>query len=458
MNNDQGTKLFLALLLTTSFIFSFSQFGAKAYQHFFQRASGYGGNTKIAAIDAAGMNESEVLKALVTKQADWEKTNAITIKYKEKTKKVETDLFDFQLQDSVSKMKQGIDNQVLVSIDEEKWKSFLNSISPEIVEEDAFYLNKLNDSLLAIAAGMQTGDSLLDVNDYRISKKEEEKVLSDTVLAVGDNKKNITKWVKTFPAIAIAPQSSLSILKITEDTGGKVYSNETLSMVASAIHHVILSSNFSVVERYLSRELPSFATLGYEARVNKEKNMDYRFRNPNDESFTLHFKMVDQKLYVSLTGAPFLYQYKVVLSDKESFKPKTVIQFDPKLSFGQYKIAAEGKDGQLVKVYRNILDDKGQKVKKELVSEDFYPPVKEVIVHSLIEKETVTTEDSNIDKSTADSSGDASDSMENKENANISGTTTDSSSSIETDQEQKKNDQDVNQKEDKASSLPDGEK
>ncbi|MFT8321649.1 MAG: VanW family protein [Bacillus sp. (in: firmicutes)] len=476
MKNVQGTKLFLALLLTTSFIFSFSQFGAKAFQHFFHQTDGYEPNTQIASIHAAGMNDEEVGKAVVSKQADWEKGTVITIKYKEKTKVVDTKLFDFRLQDSVAQMKQGINNQVLVSIDEEKWKSFLMSISSEIVEEDAFYLNKLNDSLLAIAANLQTGNILLDVNDYRISKKQEEQMLSETVLSVEDNQTNIEKWVKTFPSFTVAPQSSFSLLKTMEDSGGNLYSDETLSMVATAMHSMILSTNFPIVERYLSSELPKYATLGYEARVNKDKGMDYAFSNPNDESFILHFKMVDQKLYVSLTGEPFLYQYKVLLSGKESFKPKTVIQFDPKLSFGQYKIASEGKDGQLVKVYRNILDNKGESVKKEFVSEDFYAPVKGVLVYSLLEKERITTSNGNsqTNDNSANSNGNDSSSTENKDNNDSDGTAAgdkNSSESTDTDKNQNKEDQTNTQdnqtnnkdnqtdtQEDQANQLPEGEK
>jgi len=393
MKNIQVIKVIVAIAVITAFIFSFSQFGTKAYNNLFQPSDVFGENTKIASIDASAMNDKELLDALESKRSQWEETTAITVKYKEKTKKFDLDLFAFDLQDSVSEIKSGTQNNVIVSLDGEKLSSFLESLSSEIVKEDSFYLNKLNDSLVGIAASLQTGEILIDVDDYKVSKDDEQKVLSETTLNVDGKEKKIKEWVKTFPSLEIAPQSTASVLGLAETAKDKNFSNETLSMVATALHTVVLATNFSVAERFLSDELPSFASLGYEARVNKDKKIDYRFYNPNDETYHLTFKMIDEKLYVALIGAPFIYQYKVALSDEKSFKPKTIVQFDSGLDFNETKTVAEGKNGSLIKVYRKITDENGEAIKKELISEDFYAPVNKVIAHSLLEENSVSTED-----------------------------------------------------------------
>ncbi|GKU81449.1 G5 domain-containing protein [Niallia sp. NCCP-28] len=441
MKNVQVIKVILAIMITAAFIFSFSQFGARAYNNLFYPSDVFEANTKIASIDAAAMNKEELLNALENKKSEWEEKTEITVKYKEKTKKFDLDLFAFNLQDSVLETKSGAQNSVIVSLDGEELSSFLESLSSEIVKEDSFYLNKLNDSLVEIAAFLQTGEILIDADNYKVSKNEEQKVLSETTLAVADNAKSIKEWVKTFPSLEIAPHSTVSFLNLAEEAKEKNFSNLTLSEVATAVHTVVLATNFSVAERFLSNELPLFASLGYEARVNKDKKIDYRFYNPNDEIYNLTFKMIDQKLYVALIGDSFIYKYEVVLSDEKSFKPKTIIQFDPGLDFNESKTVTEGKNGSLIKVYRKIIDENGETIKKELMSEDFYAPVNKVIAHGLLEENSVSTEeeaktDTNDETNINDKTSDAS---ENNGSAkNDASTETDSNSAEESNDKEKK--------------------
>ncbi|RVT65063.1 G5 domain-containing protein [Niallia taxi] len=404
MKNIQAAKLFAAILFATSFIFSFSQFGTKAYSNLFQSNDGYEEHTTIAGIDVSGINQKEAVSALSEKQSEWEKNTTIQLKYKEKTVDFDLSQFVFQLKDSVASIKQGADNNVIVSLDLQEMESFLTSVSAELTSDNAFYLSRLNDSLVGMAASLQSGNQLIDLNEYRISKDEKAAKLSEATVDTDDQKNSVKKWVKQFPTLTIKPQTTISLLEWMKENNGEAYSDKVLSMVATAVHTTILPTNFTISERYLSNALPAFAELGYEAKVNKNQNMDYRFYNPNEETYTLSFEMVNSKLYVSLNGANFLYNYKVLLSDKETFTPKTVLQFDPSLSLNETRVVEEGADGLYIKVYRESKNENGEIVKKELISEDFYAPVNKAIAHSLLVEQDVTIDsDENSTEEESDS-------------------------------------------------------
>lgn len=412
MKNVQGVKLFVAIVATTAFIFCFSHFGVNAYERIFSSKEGYAEGTTLGGVDISGMSLEEALQVLKATQEEWLQSTSIKLKYKEKTVDFDTDLFTFQFHESLEKMHQGTDNSVVVSLNQDDLIGLLYSISPYLIEEDVFYVNKWSDSLIAIASQLDKGKHELALQEYLVSQKEEEVILADTTLDVKENKKNVAKWVKQFPSIEVGQEDTVSLLDIIGKQADS-YSDTTLSMVATALHQIVLATNFSITERFISNQLPNYAQLGYEAKINQSKKMDYRFYNPNAAVYQLQFKMSGNKLYASIVGVPFLFKYDVVLSDQEAFKPKTVIRFDSLLGFNEYRTIAEGTDGFLIKVYRLAKNEDGVEVKKDLMSEDFYPPINKVIASGLIkEQETV------IDTDNVEDSIDLNDHSDSEENIN----------------------------------------
>lgn len=84
MKNVQGVKLFVAIVVTTAFIFSFSHFGANAYERIFSNKEGYAEGTTVAGVDISGMNLEEALQVLKASQNEWLQSTSIHLKYKEK--------------------------------------------------------------------------------------------------------------------------------------------------------------------------------------------------------------------------------------------------------------------------------------------------------------------------------------------------------------------------------------
>ncbi|MEH6905566.1 G5 domain-containing protein, partial [Neobacillus drentensis] len=128
--------------------------------------------------------------------------------------------------------------------------------------------------------------------------------------------------------------------------------------------------------------LPSYSILGFEAKVNSTKKNDLVITNPNKTKYILKLSIENKKLKVDLTGEKLVYNYQISTKDEQKLAYKTIIQYSPLLLPGKSKIQTKGKEGQIVKVYREVYQD-DQFLKSELISEDYYPPSYQIEVHGL---------------------------------------------------------------------------
>nr|WP_276569416.1 VanW family protein [Cytobacillus firmus] len=204
-----------------------------------------------------------------------------------------------------------------------------------------------------------------------------------------------------------------------------------MSIISSALYKALLNTNFMITERHIGRLLPGYIEPGFEARVDSEKQMDFIFTNPNDHKYVINFQQLDKLLYVSVKGPKTIYTYQPSLKDKQTFKPKTIIQIDAKLPFGQKRIGTEGKEGILVNVYRDQMDESGKIISSEKIAEDFYPPVHEVLIYSLAFKK--------------DQTDDSADSVENVPEDSVSSEDEKSESDAEKSSDEQKPDNKLNE-------------
>ncbi|MFE8696891.1 VanW family protein [Cytobacillus sp. FJAT-53684] len=412
MKNTFSLKLYMIVTICTAFIFCFSYLGNSVYGKVFNKSDVFAINTKIGSVEVSNMSQVEALRHLAEEQEKWRNEIKITLQYKEKAIELDTSLYTFQPEKTIENTQQGKENELFVDIDDDALSNFLLEISPELTSAD-FNIGQLKSGLLIYAARLQQGEHTIKLQEYFLESKEDELVAESTT-SLQDSDHSLNTWIKNFPKIEIEPHSQLSILKLLEESGLKTFDQKTLSIVSSTIYKTILSTNFAITERHISRRLPDYAEIGFEAKVDPNKNMDFIITNPNDEKYILQFKYVDNLLYVSLKGSKFIYQYQVILKDKETFKPKKIIQYDGKLSFGEEKIAEKGIEGILIKVDREILDESGNLLRTESVSEDFYPPVHEVIIHSLVVNESTSLNGDNSQDPTVPGEGQANETTDNQ--------------------------------------------
>ena len=95
MRNKQSIKLFLILILCSTYIFSFSHFGAFAYDTFFNKNGSFDEGTMVGTVDLSGQTKPEASILLNEQWINWQNETTITIHYKEKAEVFDNTLFTF---------------------------------------------------------------------------------------------------------------------------------------------------------------------------------------------------------------------------------------------------------------------------------------------------------------------------------------------------------------------------
>lgn len=391
MRNQQVLKLFLVLVVCVTYIFSFSHFGALAYDSVMNRNDKFSEGTMIGSVSIAEKSQNEAMQLLDEKLTSWLNGTTITLKYKEKSENLDLGMFTFDIENTISQAKHGIQNSVHVII--QPIDDLIMTISSTLTS-DVINIEALENELLRSASMLQSGTIEISLEQFLLDESlNQPEIVSESTIQSEFVEKEMEQFVGK--SIEIAPMTQFSLLNYVEEELSEV-SALTLSKIATSIYESILPTNFSIIERHISNELPEYATLGYEAKVDIRLKNDLVFSNPNETSYYLEFERVNDSIVVSLLGTKFLNRYNVTPSEQETFRPKIIRQFNPQLGPTEIKVKVEGKDGQLVKVYREHLGEMGELIKKELISEDFYPPVHQVEVQGLIIKEgnsTITPEE-----------------------------------------------------------------
>lgn len=384
MRNPQIIKLFLITALCISFIFSFSYFGNAAYGKLFSNQGEFASGTFIGNEDVTGMDKSKVLTYMTEKQAQWVKETVLTLQFQEVTKDVKDipAFYQFDVEQSISLAVSGKKNQLIAKIDEEKLNAILEEILPELYAE-GIDQQTLKADLLMYATLLESGNHTIKLQNYLSGDLIEDEVIAESSTKISGKENVINMWEGNEASIEVAPHSQISFLDLAEERGGLQFEADEMSIISSALYKALLNTNFMITERHIGRLLPGYIEPGFEARVDSEKQMDFIFTNPNDHKYVINFQQLDKLLYVSVKGPKTIYTYQPSLKDKQTFKPKTIIQIDAKLPFGQKRIGAEGKEGILIHVFRNQLDEAGKIISTEKIAEDFYPPVHEVLIYSL---------------------------------------------------------------------------
>lgn len=407
MRNQQVIKLFLVLILSITYIFCFSHYGASAYDTIMNKNDVFTEGTMVGAVLVAGKSSNEALQLVDEQLTRWLSETTITLNYKEKSLPLDLTSFNFDIKETVAKVKPGEMN--LVDVDIDSLEDILVSLSPTLTE-DVIVIELLKEEILKSASMLETGNYQIRIENFLIDESmSEPTVISESSISMENVERELDLFVGK--SIELAATSQFSLLKYVEDEIGNV-SPLALSKVATAIYGTILPTNFDIIERHISSELPAYATLGFEAKSDLELNIDLVFSNPNEISYFLEFEKVNDNIKVSLKGPRLLNQYSILSEDKQSFKPKIIRQFNPQLGPTEIKVKVEGKEGQLIKVYREHRDELGSVLKKELISEDFYPPVHQVEVQGLI----IDEGDSTVTPPTEDGSAE-----EDAENPDTSG-------------------------------------
>lgn len=378
MRNQQVLKLFLVLILCITYIFSFSHFGAQAYDSVINRNDLFAEGTMIGSLSVAGKTTNEALQLTDEQLTKWLNETSITLKYREKSELLDLSYLSFDIEKTVSQVKHGQENSVVVAL--EPIDELLQTLSPSLTS-DSINMDELQSEILQSAKLLETGNYEIRIDQFLVNASDSDfAIIAESVIEAEYVENDLEQFVGQ--TIEIGPLSQFSFLAYVEEIG--TVSSLSLSKLASAVYEVVLPTNFSIIERHISNELPAYTSLGFEAKADKDLKNDLVFSNPNEFSYFLEFEKKNDSIHVYLKGPEFLNGYVILPEGKETFEPKIIRQFNPQLGPTEIKVKVEGKEGQLIKVYREHQDEKGEVLKKELISEDFYPPIHQVEVQGLI--------------------------------------------------------------------------
>lgn len=396
MRNKRGIQLFIILFLCTFFIFSFSHFGASAFDSMIKNEPVFSEGTMLGHIDLSGKTEYEAMETADEQLTEWLNRTERYLHYKENTILLDNALFRFEISESVKAAINNQENKLLVHIDQAALNDILQFQFPSL-HLNSIDFKKLNKDLSENAKMLDSSKVDIKLENYLSTANFTKEVISEATIQLEHTDPSMTGIISKVNQIEIPSGSPFSLLTFIEENGLKNESSYILNGIANGIYELILPTNFSIIERHISHEKPENVQLGYEAKIDFDQKLDFVFTNPNETSYMIELQQNEDNLHVKLIGPAFSNKYVISTKDEQSFTPKTIKQFNPLLKSGEKTVEKTGKDGMLIKIVREIYDEKGALLKKETMSEDFYPPVPQIEVHGLINKEAGRKSDSQFE-------------------------------------------------------------
>ncbi|WP_400242652.1 VanW family protein [Niallia sp. JL1B1071] len=372
--------LFIRLFIATFFLFGGTSLGVYAFQKAGKEEL-YPINTSVAGINIGGLTELEAKNTLGKHLYGWKANAVYEFQYKEKTVQINNDIFAFDIEQTLKNITENNKNAFVVEVKEEILQTELekyNSFSMEDIDIDL-----LKSALLEAATILQVDEKLI-VEDYFASYVSGKDVLNTVEMTVPGNIEELESVIPAIKEITILPKTTFSLLGLLEDVNQKSVKDETVSVLATGIYQLVLQTNFDIRERTISKQLPDYVDVGYEAKASLREQLDLRFTNPNEHAYIIALKIEENQLILQLKGQEFPNNYEIVMEKKEEYAPKTIVQFDSLLEGDQVQVKQEGEKGISVVVIKEVLDKKGDQVKRETVATDYYPPIYRVEVRGLL--------------------------------------------------------------------------
>ena len=384
MGNKEFLKLFFVIMFSTTFLIGFSHYGASALERVIYAENRFTEGTKVGGIDISDLTKQEAEQLVESKAAEWLTAPPVSLIGSEIVMQAPGDLFRLDVQQSIGQAVDGKKVELIANVDEEQLLVFVKEHLPESWAK-GIEIGKLSKDLANVASSLQTLPALFNVVDYM--NEEAKPLFTDQVISkvtrekLGVEHHVLLLWLSQHPVAEIKGNSQFSVQKFLE--GAKDLSPQSASILASAIYELVLSTNFEIVERHISRELPLGTTPGLEARLDFQR-YNFLLYNPNFNDYKLEFQVANGGFTIILKGVPFVQKYIYEHGETEFFDPKTIVHYSNDVQAGEKQIKQEGKRGLLAKVIRKVFDINGNLLETKVMSEDFYLPVHKIEVHPLL--------------------------------------------------------------------------
>ncbi|MGE7092980.1 VanW family protein [Lysinibacillus sp. NPDC048646] len=223
-----------------------------------------------------------------------------------------------------------------------------------------------------------------------LQKHEIEATVADTssieeerlALSIEDIPKNalgVVELANSFNDFVIAPNEPFSFLATIGETFEQANS-EGVDFVASMIYHIVLQTDYEILERHSQKVIPEYLQQGLDAGVNRALNKDLQFVNHSDQPNRLKLTVENNSLKVETLAQKKEKEISVRVSKDKIIKPRIITRYSKELAIGAEEIVQKGQEGVRVEVYRSFLENGS--TREELVSRDYYAPINKIVVQS----------------------------------------------------------------------------
>ncbi|QIZ68537.1 G5 domain-containing protein [Geobacillus subterraneus] len=369
-------KLLAVMAVCTIYFIAFSHLGVFAYDAFAPDDGRLGEGTAAGPVSLAGMTAPEAREAVASRVNEWKATASIPLRYQEKQVDLSADVFTFRLEESMKQLVDGKRTPLFVIADLEKCFKALEAVVPSSALE-ALDVKRLGEDLAKWASRLQSPSSPIDLASYISFPDGREPVVSEAAVPLPDAA--VARWLSEERRVTIEAGQLFSLGDWLKKEKAD-FSDGAADLIASAVYQAVLKTNFAIAERYTSRTLPDGVTLGFEAAISNGRDLEWY--NPNTTDYTLWLRYDGQNVHAAISGLPFVYQYIIRTGEAVDIEPRTVVQYDARLAPGAKQTKQAGRSGLLIEVTREVRDG-ARLVRKETVSEDFYPPAYTIEVRGL---------------------------------------------------------------------------
>lgn len=389
----QSLKLLAALLVCTIFIFGFSQVGTLITNQWLPHTNSFSESTLIANAEVSNTSKTDALEKVEEAKNSWITNGTIYLEWAGELQPFPKEAFTFYIPESVELAEDSSQNPLKVELPNGTLLEQIEMLSQNSDIFSAMDTEKLKKDLEEVASHLKEGDHTFSFSDYLVDDEVMDQTnLQITLNIAGQTAMTELQEVLNGKEIKLRGNEGFSIETWLEKEE-LTLSDDAASMFASMLFELIAPTNFGVVERHISKELPAWASEGYEARFQKEK-MDFAFTNPNTSEYTITITVNGASLTGELKGGPLPYTYEVEQVEMQTLSPKTVIQYSATIPGSGTRVKETGKSGSYSQLVRTASDASGQITETIVYSEDFYAPIQRVELHALTQP-VVTTDPTN---------------------------------------------------------------
>lgn len=366
-------KIFLFLLLFVLSGIVISQGSVWAYEKITGSNPSFAKGTKLAGISIGGLSYEKAYEKVDDKVKEWQQSGHLTFSYDKEEVLLDRSVVVFHLKESLKRAETQKNESLIVDINKDK---LYGDLYNQVTAEDQKKVNKKSLEKTIADQSQRLATKTLFVLQSYIKETEplEETVVAEVERPLSkESKENLSELFGSSSSWTVGSKDEFSFNYAVLTQYEESFLQESREVLTSSLYEAMLHTDFAITERHISTIRQNHVPLGYEAYVSLGKE-DLTFENPHSTSYVITVKVVDNKLITTVSGKQLNKKIEVKERRKETYPPRTIVEYDPLLNVNETRIERTGKPGESIEVVRYITNGKEDQV-VEVMNNDYYPPV-----------------------------------------------------------------------------------